>query len=196
MTWLAAHWDSVTPLSFLLSPLSQIFRAAVGLRRAAYRAGLATAHQVPAPVIVVGNLTIGGTGKTPVVLWLAHHLRARGYRPGIVSRGYGGTDAAPRRVTPDSIPLRAGTNPCCSRAAAAVRCGRAVRRAAAARALLAAQPACDVLISDDGTAALRARPGSRDLRAGRLPRTRQRLDAAGRTAAGAAVPPRPRWTPS
>src|SRR6202008_3294122 len=102
--WLAAHWDRFTPVSALLSPLSLLFRAAVALRRSAYATRVAAVHRLPVPVIVVGNVTAGGTGKTPVVLWLAHHLRQRGYRPGIVSRGYGGTVTAPRRVTPDSDP--------------------------------------------------------------------------------------------
>src|SRR5262245_5628517 len=105
---LAAHWERLTPVSALLTPLSLLFGAAAGLRRAAYRTGLAAVHRLPVPVIVVGNLSVGGTGKTPVVIWLAHHLRAGGRRPGIISRGYGGAGDAPRRVTADADPAACG----------------------------------------------------------------------------------------
>src|SRR5215471_10774058 len=109
--WLAAHWDRFTAVSALLSPLSLAFRAAAGLRRAAYATGIAQVHRLPVPVIVVGNITAGGSGKTPVVLWLAEHLREHGYHPGIVSRGYGGTRTAPHRVTSDADPRACGDEP-------------------------------------------------------------------------------------
>ena len=150
MTWLTAHWERFTPISALLSPLSLVFRAAIGLRRAAYASGIAPVHRLPVPVIVVGNVTAGGTGKTPVVLWLAHQLRVRGYRPGIVSRGYGGTHAAPHRVTPDSDPYAFGDEPVLLARRSGCEVWTGVGRAAAARALLAAEPACNVLVSDDG----------------------------------------------
>jgi tetraacyldisaccharide 4'-kinase len=150
MHWLTAHWDRFTPVSALLSPLSLLFRAAVALRRAMYAAGLAPVQRLPVPVIVVGNVTVGGTGKTPAVLWLAQHLRARGYRPGIVSRGYGGASTLPRRVMPDSDPGAYGDEAVllADRSGSPVWTG--IDRAAAASALLAAEPACNVLISDDG----------------------------------------------
>jgi len=97
MSRLESHWDSVTPASCLLFPLSVVFRAAAALRRAAYATGLAPVARLPVPVVIVGNITAGGTGKTPVVLWLAQYLRGRGYAPGIVSRGYGGTRSSPGR---------------------------------------------------------------------------------------------------
>jgi tetraacyldisaccharide 4'-kinase len=148
--WLAAHWDRFTPVSALLSPLSVVFRAAVALRRMAYTTGIAPVHRVPVPVIVVGNVSAGGTGKTPAVLWLVQHLRARGYRPGIISRGYGGGHTSPHRVTPDSDPYACGDEPVllASRSASPVWTG--VNRAAAATAAISAEPACNVLISDDG----------------------------------------------
>jgi len=148
--WLAAHWDRFTPVSALLSPLSLLFRTAVALRRTAYAAGIAAVHRLPVPVIVVGNVTAGGTGKTPAVLWLAHHLREHGYRPGIVSRGYGGTQASPRHVTPDSDPYAFGDEPVLLARRSGSPVWTGVDRAATARALLAAEPTCNVLVSDDG----------------------------------------------
>ena len=150
MTWLQSHWDRVTPVSALLYPVSLAFRAAVALRRAAYGAGLATIRTLPVPVIVVGNITAGGTGKTPVVLWLANYLRGHGYVPGIVSRGYGGTHAAPHRVAPEADPLACGDEPVLLARRSGCEVWIGADRAAAGRALLAEQPACNVLISDDG----------------------------------------------
>ena len=102
------------------------------------------------PVIVVGNITVGGTGKTPLVLWLAAFLAQHGMRPGIVSRGYGSDAAQPRPVTPTPIPARFGDEPVllAQRSGCPVWIG--ADRVAAARALLAAHRDCDVIVSDDG----------------------------------------------
>jgi len=150
MSWLEPHWDRVTPVSCLLFPLSLVFRACVALRRAAYRTGLVAAQQLPVPVVVVGNIAAGGTGKTPAVLWLATFLRERGYTPGIVSRGYGGIHRAPHRVAPESDPLAFGDEPVLLARRSGCEVWVGSDRAAAARSLLAGQPACNVLISDDG----------------------------------------------
>ena len=94
-------YDGAAPwLSWLLLPLSWLFRGIAGARRAAYRRGWLSSVRVARPVIVVGNITVGGTGKTPFTIWLAQRLQARGLRVGIVLRGYGGTSAHwPRQVT-------------------------------------------------------------------------------------------------
>jgi len=90
-------------LSWLMLPLSGVFRLVVAMRRGAYRIGLLRRHQVGRPVIVVGNISVGGTGKTPFTLWLAQRLRERGMRVGIILRGYGGNAASwPREVTAHS----------------------------------------------------------------------------------------------
>jgi len=101
-------------------------------------------------VIIVGNLTVGGTGKTPLVLALVEALRARGLRPGILSRGYGGTEAGPRAVNAGDDAARAGDEPLllAERSGCPVWIG--ADRAAAARALLAAHARCDVVLCDDG----------------------------------------------
>ena len=91
----AARW-----LSILLLPLSWVFGAVVALRRWAYRSGLLTSHRAGRPVVVVGNISVGGAGKTPLTIWLASQLAARGVRVGIILRGYGGrADQWPREVT-------------------------------------------------------------------------------------------------
>ncbi|MFM8333079.1 MAG: tetraacyldisaccharide 4'-kinase, partial [Candidatus Methylumidiphilus sp.] len=87
--WLQRRWyDQSPPLA--LTPLSGVFRGAAAARRLAYAQGWKAAERLPVPVIVVGNLTVGGTGKTPLTIWLAQFLRSAGYQPGVVSRGYGG----------------------------------------------------------------------------------------------------------
>ena len=150
MAWIDPHWENITPVSVLLYPLSLVFRLAVGVRRGAYRVGFFRPVRLPVPVIVVGNLTVGGTGKTPLTLWLAAFLRSRGRTPGIVCRGYGGTHLAPQRVLPDSDPLACGDEAVLLAQRSGCEVWTGADRAAAARALLAAQPACDVVVSDDG----------------------------------------------
>ena len=92
------HWYRLSALSLALWPLSLLYRLLAALRRAAYRSGVLPAVKLPVPVIVVGNIVVGGTGKTPLVLALAAMLKKCGRRPGIVSRGYGGSAAAPMAV--------------------------------------------------------------------------------------------------
>ena len=80
----------LTPVSVLLLPLAAVYRLAVGLRRLAYLRGWIASFTVPVPVWIVGNITAGGSGKTPMVIWLVHWLIQQGLRPGVISRGYGG----------------------------------------------------------------------------------------------------------
>ncbi len=148
---MAAAWYAPrrSPITVALLPLAAVFGVAVAARRALYRWGVLRAERVGVPVVVVGNLTVGGSGKTPLALALADALAARGRRPGFVSRGYGGSAAAPRAVAPDDDPRIVGDEPLLLAASGhPVWVGR--RRAAAARGLLAANPATDVVIADDG----------------------------------------------
>jgi tetraacyldisaccharide 4'-kinase len=142
-------WYGGSVLAWLLLPLAALFWLAVTLRRAAYRVGLLAAHRLPVPVLVVGNLTVGGTGKTPLVIWLALHLAARGRRPGVVSRGYGAQVAGPTLVDPDTDPRLAGDEPVlvARRAGCPVVVDR--DRVRGGRWLIE-QAGCDVLIADDG----------------------------------------------
>jgi tetraacyldisaccharide 4'-kinase len=108
------------------------------------------AFVLPIPVLMVGNLTAGGTGKTPLTLALAQALRTRGWHPGILSRGYGGRHSMPTEVTPTSAPEEVGDEPVlmAGRLLAPVWVGRA--RAAAGQALLQAHPEVNVILCDDG----------------------------------------------
>src|SRR2546425_5944006 len=99
MSFAARHWYRLSPVSVLLVPVGLLFRFLAGLRRLFYRLGVLPSARLRVPVIVVGNLTVGGTGKTPLILALAEALRRKGRRPGILSRGYGGADARPRAVS-------------------------------------------------------------------------------------------------
>lgn len=102
-------WYGRHPARLVLMPLGWLFRLGTTLRRAAYSSGLLTVYRAPVPVIVVGNITVGGTGKTPLVIWLAHRLREYGFRPGIVTRGYRGQARRwPQQVRPDSDPNAVG----------------------------------------------------------------------------------------
>lgn len=146
----AAIWRRRGPLACLLFPFSLIFHALVVLRRALYRAGLARGEGLPVPVVVVGNITVGGSGKTPLVIHLASGLRVLGRNPGIVSRGYRGDSAVVAEVSADSDPAAVGDEPLllARHSGCPVFVGR--DRPAAARALLAAHPLCDVILADDG----------------------------------------------
>jgi tetraacyldisaccharide 4'-kinase len=130
-------------------PLSWLFASVAALRRALYRRGALRSTRLPVPVVVVGNVTVGGTGKTPLVIALARALAERGRHPGIVSRGYGASGAVPREVATGDDPAEAGDEPLLL-AAAGVPVVVARDRVAAARALLATHPSCDVILADDG----------------------------------------------
>jgi len=96
--WLLETWYGKHGRGAWLAPLAWLFGGVTAIRRVAYRRGWFRRYRSSRPVVVVGNLTVGGTGKTPLVLWLVEALRLRGHRPGVVSRGYGRTDS--RRAIP------------------------------------------------------------------------------------------------
>jgi tetraacyldisaccharide 4'-kinase len=147
---LTRAWMQRGTLAFALWPASLLFRLLVVLRRNLYRSSLLETTRLPVPVIVVGNVFVGGTGKTPLVIWLVEVLRRAGHTPGVVSRGYGAKNDAARPVTPDSAPEIVGDEPVliARQTQAPVAIGR--NRADAAWALLAAHPKLSVIISDDG----------------------------------------------
>lgn len=142
-------WYDGAPVPWTARLLAPLYGAVAGLRRGLYRRGWLRSRQVPVPVIVVGNITAGGTGKTPLTIALVERLREAGWKPGVASRGYGRDEAGTARwVTPDLAPGLGGDEP----VLIAWKTGVPVRvdrdRVAAARALLAA--GCDVVVCDDG----------------------------------------------
>ncbi|MDD2685960.1 MAG: tetraacyldisaccharide 4'-kinase [Gallionella sp.] len=146
------NWYRVSPSHLILYPLSLIFCLLVSLRRRLYRLGVLSSTRLPVPVIVVGNITVGGTGKTPLTLYLAQQLLAAGWHPAIISRGYvpGQSESPIRAVTPQDAPGLVGDEPLmmARRELCPVWVGR--DRPAVALALLQVHPECDVILSDDG----------------------------------------------
>lgn len=134
----------------LLWPVSCLYAALGAVRRWLYRAGLLTVHRLPVPVVVVGNVVVGGAGKTPTVIALVEHLRAHGWQPGVVSRGYGREGHAVLAVTGATPASASGDEPALIHQRTGAPVFVAPRRADAARALLAAHPGVDILLCDDG----------------------------------------------
>lgn len=147
---LQSAWLRRGALAWSLTPLSALYGLLSAIHRATYRCGLRAPEQLPVPVLVVGNVVAGGAGKTPVVLALVEHLRARGLQVGVVSRGYGRQVPGCREVRPDTPATEAGDEPLLIARRSGVPVFVGERRAQAARALLAAYPHTQVLVSDDG----------------------------------------------
>ncbi|HEY6513189.1 MAG TPA: tetraacyldisaccharide 4'-kinase [Burkholderiaceae bacterium] len=149
---LVASWRQPQPdaLARALQPLSWLYRAITAGQRALFASGLRTSQQAPRPLIVVGNLLVGGAGKTPTVIALVELLRQRGYTPGVVSRGYGRTDDTTRIVDAASSAAQVGDEPLLIHLRARVPVAVAAQRIDAARALCSAHPGIDVLVADDG----------------------------------------------
>lgn len=133
----------------VLTPLEWLYRRLVVARAHAYAGGRKPVWRAPVPVIVVGNITVGGTGKSPLVAWLARWLGERGYRPGILSRGYGGrSESYPVRVGPDTPVTQCGDEPLMLAAQTGVPVVVDPDRPRGGRCLVNA--GCDILIADDG----------------------------------------------
>ena len=140
---------------WLLAPFSALFTVLAALRRGLFFIRLRRTYRAPVPVVVVGNVTVGGTGKTPTVLGLVRLLQQAGYRPGIVSRGYGGTGPFPMLVATDSKPEVCGDEPVMLAKLSGVPVAVAPKRADAVRLLLAEnqglkEKQIDIVIADDG----------------------------------------------
>jgi tetraacyldisaccharide 4'-kinase len=148
------HWLRRGAVAWLLWPASLAFGVAVVVRRFLYRIRILGSKHPGIPVIVVGNLTAGGSGKTPLVLRIAEILRDHGWKPGIVSRGYGGSAAAkggaPREATIASEAAEVGDEPILLARRSGCPVWVAPERVAACRALREQHPECDVIVTDDG----------------------------------------------
>ncbi len=150
MASLQQAWLRRGALARLLWPLSLLYGGLTALRRIFFRRGILKTERLGVPVIVVGNVIAGGSGKTPVVMAIVRHLRSRGLRVGVVSRGYGRSTSDCREVLDDSLASDAGDEPLLIRRSTGAPVFVAARRAEAGRALLARHPDTQVIVSDDG----------------------------------------------
>jgi tetraacyldisaccharide 4'-kinase len=144
-------WRRKNALFYLvLTPLSWLFALVTSVRRFAYKEGFFKSYALPVPVVVVGNINVGGSGKTPVVMWLVAQLIKNGYSPAVISRGYGGNVKVPTPVNASSEASLVGDEPVLikNRCDCPVWVGE--NRVEVATALLKAYPTCNVIISDDG----------------------------------------------
>jgi tetraacyldisaccharide 4'-kinase len=145
-----AIWQSRQGLARALLPVAWLYGLITRVRRWMYAHGVLTVTQVPVPVVVIGNVVVGGAGKTPTVLALVQHLKSRGWQPGVVSRGYGRQGNAPVEVLADTPPDECGDEPALIRQQSGVPVFVARRRADAAHALLTRHPEVDLILCDDG----------------------------------------------
>lgn len=143
--WLHRGW-----LAWLLWPISRVYGALTQVRQKLYQTGWHRADHLPVPVIVVGNVIAGGSGKTPVVMALVQHLQSTGLRVGVISRGYGRSSHDCREVMPDSAVSDVGDEPALIQRTTQAPVFVAARRVEAAQQLLARYPQTQVIVCDDG----------------------------------------------
>jgi len=144
------HWGRRGAFAWLLWPASLLFGVVVFFRRLFFRLHIFRSHNAGIPLIVVGNLTAGGSGKTPLVLRIAALLREHGWKPGIVSRGYGGSATHPVEANIASDPAEVGDEPILLARRSGCPVWVAPDRVAACRVLREKHPECDVIVTDDG----------------------------------------------
>lgn len=144
------YWRSINLVSVLLLPLAVLFCSIALTRKALYRCGLLKSYKAPVPVLVVGNISVGGTGKTPLIIELIKQLQQRGFKPGVISRGYGGQSTSwPQQVVEDSTPQQVGDEPVLiyQHTGAPMVVGPDRRQDIE---LLLSTANCDLILSDDG----------------------------------------------
>ncbi len=148
--WLPKQWQKVSWPQFFLFPVTLLFYLLVRVRALFYDWGLIQQVHLPVPVVVVGNITVGGSGKTPLTIALVNTLKTLGLKPGVISRGYGRETNTVLSVKVDSLPSEVGDEPLliARRAQCPVFVG--ANRVQAGKALLDANPDCNILVSDDG----------------------------------------------
>ena len=143
-------WKDRNPLAYGLWPISMFYSTAVELRRLGYSSGLFAVEHFNFPTIVIGNLTVGGTGKTPLTIWAVNFLKECGYSPGVISRGYGRQDPwRSRMVTQDSTPEEVADEPLLIMRQTNAPVAVANKRSDAIRMLMR-ESDCDIIVSDDG----------------------------------------------
>ncbi len=147
--WMAI-WTKRGLIAVLLWPFSLLFRLIVAFRRFAYLKNWFKSSRLPVPVLVVGNVFVGGTGKTPLVIWLVEMLRNAGWNPGVISRGYGTSNDDPVLVTEQSRSNQVGDEPLLIVSKTGCPLVVCRKRVKAAEYLLSRHPDVDIIISDDG----------------------------------------------
>jgi tetraacyldisaccharide 4'-kinase len=149
-SWIEQQWVRISPWQLLLMPLSWLFYLLSASRRLCYRLGILKSYRTQVPIIVIGNITVGGTGKTPLVIWLTDQLKRAGFTPGIISRGYGVNNHQSIEVSLGSLPSEVGDEPVLLMRRTGCPVFVNIDRVFAAKSLLQGHPACNVIISDDG----------------------------------------------
>lgn len=149
-TFVTRQWQRRGVFAWCLWPLGLVFKGIAAIRRLAYRQGWLKSVRVPVPVIIVGNVTVGGAGKTPAVIALVQGLLDAGLRPGVISRGYGATLDKPRHVKPSTPAHAVGDEPLLIANATGVPVWVFPDRVTCAQTLLACHASCNVLVCDDG----------------------------------------------
>ena len=150
-TTITRAWQRKAAWLWLLLPISWLYGLLVFLRRQAYRLGILSSFRAPVPVMVIGNVTVGGSGKTPLIITLVSYLQRQGIKVGVISRGYGGdTSQMPALVTKESLPSTVGDEPCLIVNTTAAPMAVCPNRKQAITTLLNAHPDLQLIIADDG----------------------------------------------
>ncbi|NOR68886.1 MAG: tetraacyldisaccharide 4'-kinase, partial [Methylomarinum sp.] len=148
--WLQDAWYKEMYISSELMPFSMLYDDAMRFRLFLYKKGVFTKTKMPVPVVIVGNITVGGTGKTPLIVWMARFLQEEGYKPGIISRGYGGHSKQwPQWVDKNSNPELVGDEAVLMAQRASCPIAVGPERVKAAQMLLDKSD-CNIILSDDG----------------------------------------------
>ncbi len=150
-TTITRAWHRKAAWLWLLLPVSWLYGAITLVRRQLYKLGWIASYRAPVPVMVIGNITVGGSGKTPLIMSLVSYLQARGVSVGVISRGYGGDSSQmPALVTADSLPRDVGDEPCLIVGMTGVAMAVCPNRQQAIETLLAAHSDLQLIIADDG----------------------------------------------
>jgi tetraacyldisaccharide 4'-kinase len=150
-TTITRAWQRQAAWLWLLLPISWLYGLITLLRRQAYKAGLLSSYRAPIPVMVIGNISVGGSGKTPLIIALVNYLQKKGIKVGVISRGYGGdTSQMPALVSATSLPHIVGDEPCLIAHMTGAAMAVCPNRQQAIATLLKAEPNLQLIIADDG----------------------------------------------
>ena len=143
-------WQEKSPMLTTLAPLSALYGVAGRVRKSLYDNDKLAKYHAPIPVMIIGNITVGGSGKTPLIIALVKYLQDKGVNVGVISRGYGRADSSPAMVRADSTPKEVGDEPCLIVQSTNVPMAVGVNRGQVIDLLLQNHPALQLIISDDG----------------------------------------------